>query len=384
MRIAAYTDYVYHCEGDTVFAERAFALFLARVGAEVGELVVVGRLMPQRGRSHYPLPQEVDFVPLPYYPALSNPIAVIRSMTRSLLIFWEVLERVDAVWLLGPHPLAFPYAALARVRQRRVVLAVRQDFMSYVQSRHPRRRWIHVVAWLLEHGFRALGRASAVVVVGPGIANAYRRAPHLLQINVSLIREEQIAPRSVAAERSYDGELRLLSVGRIDTEKNPLLLADVLAELRARDPRWRLVVCGEGPMLPALAERLRELGVERHAELRGYVPVHDGLLDVYRNCHAFLHVSWTEGVPQVLFEAFASRLPVVATDVGGVSETVEDAALLIPPGSCEPAVSALQRIAADGDLRLRLTDAGAERVSRSTMDAECRRVAALLRGEGNG
>ena len=43
-------------------------------------------------------------------------------------------------------------------------------------------------------------------------------------------------------------------------------------------------------------------------------------------------MSWTEGLPQVLFEAFAAGTPVVATAVGGVPEAVGDAALLIPPG----------------------------------------------------
>ncbi len=52
--------------------------------------------------------------------------------------------------------------------------------------------------------------------------------------------------------------------------------------------------------------------------LLGYVPIDDGLLDRYRQADVFLHVSWTEGFPQVLLEAFASRTPAVATEVGGV------------------------------------------------------------------
>ena len=56
----------------------------------------------------------------------------------------------------------------------------------------------------------------------------------------------------------------------------------------------------------------------------------------------FLHVSWTEGVPQVLFEAFAAGLPVVATDVGGVAQAVDGAALLVAPGD---ALAAAKRAA---------------------------------------
>ena len=89
----------------------------------------------------------------------------------------------------------------------------------------------------------------------------------------------------------------MLSVGRLDPEKNPLLLADVFARLREQDPRWRLVVCGDGTMKDELAGALRAAGVEEHAELLGYVSLDGGLRDLYRNSHVFLHVSWTEGVP---------------------------------------------------------------------------------------
>jgi glycosyltransferase involved in cell wall biosynthesis len=200
----------------------------------------------------------------------------------------------------------------------------------------------------------------------------------VLELSVSLIAESDLASPDAVASRSYDGELRALSVGRLEQEKNPLLLADVLAALP--EP-WRLVVCGEGPLAGALENRLRQLEVAKRAELRGYVPIDGGLLDVYRSSHAFLHVSWTEGLPQVLFEAFAGRLPVVATDVGGVASAVGDAALLIPPGDAHAAAAALERLAANAELRARLIEAGFELVRRRTLEAECDRVAAFLAGD---
>src|SRR6185295_840817 len=95
--------------------------------------------------------------------------------------------------------------------------------------------------------------------------------------------------------RSYDGDLRVISVGRLDEEKNPLLLPDVLASLRATDPRWRMIICGDGPLEQALAGRVRELGLDEACDLVGHVPIDAGLIDLYRGSHVFLHVSWTEG-----------------------------------------------------------------------------------------
>ena len=378
MRVAVYTDYVYHREGDAVYAERAFALFLARLGQELDRLVVVGRLDPRPGRAHYRLPDELEFVALAHYESLARPVAVAGALARSVRRFWAVLGGVDTVWLLGPHPMALAFAALVRLRRRRIVLGVRQDTPAYMRNRHPGRRWIHLVGDALERAWRALARRHEAIVVGPELARRYARGGRVLELSVSLIAESDIASRETVASRSYDGELLALSVGRLEQEKNPLLLADVLAALP--DP-WRLLVCGEGPLAGALESRLRALGVAERAELRGYVPIDGGLLDVYRSSHAFLHVSWTEGLPQVLFEAFAGRLPVVATDVGGVASATGEAALIIPPGDAQAAATALERVAADPELRARLIDAGLERVRGRTLEAECRRVAAFIAGE---
>ena len=378
MRLGVYTDYVYLREGESVYAERAFAMFLARLRESLDGMVIAGRLRPEPGRSHYRLPEAIEFAPLGWYASQARPLGMARAALGSLRTFWRVLDRVDAVWLLGPHGLALPFAAAAALRRRRIVLGIRQELPPYVRSRHPGRRWVHAAALLLDAAFRLLARRCLTIVVGPALARRYRRAPRLLAIAVSLVSEADIA-RAADDRRSYDGELTVLSVGRLEEEKNPLLLADVLARLWARERRWRLVVCGEGPLEAPLRERLEALGVAGQAELRGYVPL-DGLLEVYRGAHAFLHVSWTEGLPQVLFEAFAARLPVVATDVGGVSEAVGDGALLVPPGDAAAAATELLRLASDESLRRRLVGAGLERVRRHTVEAEVGRVLEFIRG----
>lgn len=377
MRLAVYTDYVYRQAGDGVFAERAFALFLGHLAGHVDRMVIVGRLDPRPGRSHYRLPDDVEFVPLPHYRSLDRPREALPAMAGSLRRFWRVLDDADAVWLLGPYLLSVAFAGLALLRRRPVILGVRQDLPRYLASRHPGRRWIRAAGLMLEGTYRLLARRCPVIVVGPDLARRYRHARALLPISVSLVDEADIVPADEALGRSYEGELTALSVGRLEAEKNPLLLADALALLRSRDPRWRLVVAGEGPLEDELRDRLMELGLERHAELRGYVPF-DQLAELYRASHAFLHVSWTEGVPQVLFEAFAAGLPVVATAVGGVPDAAGEDALLVPAGDAEAAAKAVARLGEDVALRRRLVEGGTDRVRRNTTDAECRRVAAFL------
>lgn len=378
MRLAVYNDYRFWRADGRIWTERAFIAFIGGLAERVDRLVMPGRLCPREGRSelaHYPVPDGIEFVPLPWYESLANPLAAARALAGSLRAFWRVLDEVDEVWLLGPHPLCFAFAALAAARGKRFALGVRQDLPAYTRNRHPGRRSIQLAADAMEFGYRLLARTCPTVVVGPDLAAKYRRSRSLLQINVSLIRASDVVPSPPA--RDYSGELRALSVGRIETEKNPLMLADVLAAL-GEDSSWRLSICGEGPLTGQLEERLALLGVAGRAELHGYVRFDRDLPRLYRESHALLHVSWTEGVPQILFEAFAAGLPVIATSVGGVTEAAADAALLIPPGDPEAAVTALARIADDGDLRDRLVGAGIARAREVTLEAECERVVRFL------
>jgi glycosyltransferase involved in cell wall biosynthesis len=340
-------------------------------------LVLVGRLAPTPPGDRHELRSDVELVDLPHYGSLARPGAAISAMPRSLLRFWRTLGGVDTVWLLGPHPLALLFALVALARRKQVVLGVRQDLPAHMASRHPGRRSLYLAARALEGAWRALARFCPTIVVGPDLARHYRRARLLLTIVVSVVEDDELVNLDEALARTYESELCVLSVGRLDPEKNPLLLAEVLAQLREHDGRWRLVVCGDGTLAPELRQSLRAKGVDGHAELTGFVALPD-LQKQYHDAHVLLHVSWTEGVPQVLFEAFSAGLPVVATDVGGVAEAAGEAALLIPPGDPEAAVTALRRVVEDADRRAELIARGLEIARRHTGAAERRRIASFL------
>lgn len=378
MRIAVYTDYSYRREGGNLYGERAFVLFLGRLAKSFERVIVPGRLDQRPGRAHYRVADEIDFVALPFYESVTRPLQAGWAWLRSLRVFWKVLGEVDAVWLLGPHPLCLAFWLLAVLRRRKVVLGVRQNTPVYARARHPSKRAVHVLADLLDGAYRLLARRCPTVVVGPELAQQYSAAPRLLEIAVTLVDEVNIVEPDVALQHSYDGELQALSVGRLETEKNPLLLAEIVKRLADAGSRWRLLVCGEGPLTDDLQARLLELGVADRVRLAGYVPLDGGLQQLYEDSHALLHVSWTEGVPQVLYEAFAAGTPVVATAVGGVQQAVGDSALLVAPGDAGPPAAALQRLADDAKLRDRLVRSGVERVRARTLEVEARRVAEFI------
>ncbi|MFZ0041019.1 MAG: glycosyltransferase, partial [Solirubrobacteraceae bacterium] len=324
------------------------------------------------------------YAPLPHYDSGAQMGVVVRALPDSVRRFWRVLDDADTAWILGPNPpQALAFALLTLARRRRLVLGLRQNLPELIRHRYPHRPPLWFAASVLESAFRLLGRFVGVVVVGPDLARRYRRSKAIHDTYVSLVGTDQILPAAQDRRDYGGGELRMLSVGRLDPEKNPLLLADVLARALAIDPRWRLEVCGDGPLTAALSERLVDLGVSDRAELRGHVP-NDGLLELYRSSHALIHVSHTEGVPQVLLEAFAARLPVVATAVGGVPDLVRGRGLLVGPNDAEAAAQALQKLVGDESLRLDLLNRAAEEIRDHTLEAESGRLAQFLAAGGTG
>jgi len=378
VRLVVYTDYLYRDRGGAVFAERAFVRFVGALAKELGGLRLLGRLDRGPGPAHYRLDDAIEFVALPHYTRLTDVRQVLGSVPGTLARMWQSLDDADAVLSLGPYPHAIALALLALIRRRRLVLGVRQDFPAYVRHRHPGRRGLHLAAWALEAAWRALALLTPVVAVGPDIAARYRRSPRVLDTTVSLISETDVKAGLAAAHRSYHREvLTLLTVGRLDAEKNPLLLPEVLELLRERDPRWRLIVCGEGDLAAALWARIEQRELSDFCELLGYVPLDGGLLELYRRSHVFLHVSRTEGLPQVLIEAYASGLPTVATAVGGV-RSLGDSSLLVEPGDAVAAASAVQAVVRDQGLRDRLIAAGLGRARGATIEVEARELARFI------
>lgn len=261
-------------------------------------------------------------------------------------------------------------------------MGVRSDAVQYYRSRLPSGRWwpALVAVWTLDRLYRVLSRRLPTTVVGSEIARRYgghRRSA--LDMTVSLVRADQVAERP--SDLDWDGQIQLLTIGRLDREKNPFLLMEAMAELERRAPgRYRLTWIGRGPLEAAVIEHSKKLGVEKHIEFHGYIPFGPSLFEMYRRSHMFVHSSLTEGVPQVIVEALAFATPVVATDVGGVGAALDfgGAGVLVPPSDRSALVDAVLRVSADEELRSRLVMRGLELARQNTLDAQATRVAEFI------
>jgi len=124
-----------------------------------------------------------------------------------------------------------------------------------------------------------------------------------------------------------------LIVSRLVPIKNVGLFIEAVAAAHRSRSDMRAVVVGDGPLDAALRQQVVALGLDRVVLFAGYVEQHD-LPQWYRTADVFVLSSDFDNAPNVAVEAMASGLPIVATDVGGVSEYVEVPAggILVPKG----------------------------------------------------
>lgn len=150
-------------------------------------------------------------------------------------------------------------------------------------------------------------------------------------------------------------EAIILALGRLSKEKGHSDLIQAAAVLQRLDavPDFRVVLVGDGPERESLMRLARRLGVHEKLTITGFQKD----VDPYYSMAKLLCLpSHSEGFPNVMLEAMASGLPIVAASVGGVPEALEDGVtgLIIPPRNPKALANAILRLLIDPGLRMRL------------------------------
>jgi len=153
---------------------------------------------------------------------------------------------------------------------------------------------------------------------------------------------------------AFPGEIKVLYAGRLTREKGVDLLAESFLRAHERDPRLHLLLAGGGPEEGELRERLGE-----RATFLGWLAGED-LPRAYASADAFLFASSTDTYGQVILEAAASGLPIVAVAEGGPAALIENrhTGLLCRPDA-DHLAGTLLRLASSPELRRQLGDAAA-------------------------
>jgi len=171
-------------------------------------------------------------------------------------------------------------------------------------------------------------------------------------------------------ESMLPGEINVLYVGRLTTEKGVDLLADAFLAAHARDPRLHLVLVGGGPEGDALHDRLGN-----RATFLGW-QYGDDLARIYASADAFLFASRTDTFGNVVLEAQASGLPVVAVGEGGPMTLIADGETgLLAVADAQALATAVHQVVDSPLLAERLRRAGLASVRTRTWEAAMERLA---------
>lgn len=213
---------------------------------------------------------------------------------------------------------------------------------------------------------RVVRGMDAVVCVSDGQAEKVRDAG----VNINRIRVIRNASRTgdfgeptpqgraeLAAFAASPGDLLMVSAVRLSPEKGVGVLVAAARSVVARHAGARFIVFGEGAEREWLQSRIEADGLSHVVSLPGFRDDLDRLLP---NADLMVLPSFTEGLPNVVLEASAAGVPVVATAVGGTPEAIDDgvSGRLVPAGDSEALARVIAGLLDDPDRRRAMGRAG--------------------------
>jgi glycosyltransferase involved in cell wall biosynthesis len=167
------------------------------------------------------------------------------------------------------------------------------------------------------------------------------------------------------------------AVGRLSAEKGFDILIGAISHLLERGFDVDLIIVGEGDQRRPLETLISESGHGDRIHLLGY---RSDTLGCYESMDIYALSSLSEGLPNVILEAMALRIPVVATGVGAVPQLIahERNGLLVEPGDKVHLGIAVARLLSDADLRIHLGEAGRRTVeSRYSFERRMEQIRAI-------
>ena len=168
---------------------------------------------------------------------------------------------------------------------------------------------------------------------------------------------DRLRPK-IRAELGATGRPLLMAVGTLDRHRGYDVLLDASRSWRHSDPAPLVVIAGEGPLRPVLQQRIED--EELPVRLVGR---RDDIAELLAAADIALLPSRWESRSVLAQEALHARVPLVATDVGGIRELVGDAAELVPYGDAEALATAVVRLLDDPERQHLLKERGTQQAA---------------------
>lgn len=239
--------------------------------------------------------------------------------------------------------------------------------------------------WLDRMSLHAMDR---VVCVSEGQANKVRRLgvpKRRVQVIRNAIAIERFGDADPEARRELEGLFPVKprwiigAAGRLSPEKGFAVLVEAAKAVTTIEPGAAFILFGDGPLRQELTRQISAFGLEDRFVLAGFREDLDRQLPSF---DLLAQSSFTEGLPNIVLEACAARVPVVATAVGGTPEIIEDGenGYLVPAGDSGALASKILSTLTSETRRQALAMAGFARVrDEFTFEAQSVRYQELFR-----
>ncbi len=256
------------------------------------------------------------------------------------------------------HGLFWPeisYWALRYSRTTNLITFLTAGFKIRTRGRHLFRLLFHHQLKKIHGRIAISNRAKAAI--HPYLPGEYRIIPS--GVNLRLFH-----PGYDSLPETKTVRPTILFVGRLDKRKGLELLIKALPLIQKDIPDIQLIVVGKGPMEKRCRSGVKKAGLQKVVQFAGAVKP-DDLPRYYCSSNVFCAPTLggeTQGV--VLLEAMACGTPVVASNIPGYDETVQDGkdGLLFPPGDIEALARSILRILNDKKLRTQIVEKGYKKV----------------------
>ena len=176
----------------------------------------------------------------------------------------------------------------------------------------------------------AMNRAKILLPVSQNLKEAIKSygIKNRFQVILNVINTEMFHP---STSQYRNEKKRILLVALLSPIKGIPYLLRALAQLKEKRQDFVLDIVGDGPNRQEYEELVKKLGLGDMVRFHGLKSKPE-VAEYMRQCDFFVLPSLWENLPCVLIEAMASGIPVIATDVGGVKEMInENVGILIPP-----------------------------------------------------
>jgi glycosyltransferase involved in cell wall biosynthesis len=202
---------------------------------------------------------------------------------------------------------------------------------------------------------RLLARFPAVVAVSSEIkAELVRHGARPDRVTVLLNSIDPMVFRRAVDQRAQvrqrlgfgQDDIVIGAVGRVERQKRFDVLLDAFASVAREQPRVRLVIAGDGSLLPDLKAQALAQNVTSHCVFLGH---YRDIVTLHQALDVFVQSSEYEGTPNAVLEAMAMETPIVATDAGGTRELATPGlhALIVPSGDVRALRDAINAVLHD-------------------------------------